>query len=426
MKILYFVIYVVLYVASLAILQQISSKQQKKYSRIVAQANGFISTIFLFIFIWLLTGYTNFILVGAFLVVQILGFFLTKLLITFLASDDEETPTAQILAVGAEWGARHPYVFLFFGVLSILILIVYPIIIGIVYFSHEIPSTEGTQSVIKYFLFLNFAISSILAVPSVVGLLVSKNIQDDTRTLVMVQQIAGLFTLSMWLALALWASGLAETNWFSLPVGESNLAVSPILLIIIFSFFGFVVLFPYLIGSKRAKTWRQKLLKRERNWLEKLIEILEFPKLQMNDVESLRQEVGGEITQLRERKEIIEFEKQFGNLDVDDIEGLQQVFDVDKKTRNLDPRFNHFAFLNRFQSELDILVSELPAVKRRPKILEYAEIYRDKKDEITKKIEAEESKNPQIYAIVILVLTAVASALFSAFGKWAWERFTSG
>jgi hypothetical protein len=57
----------------------------------------------------------------------------------------------------------------------------------------------------------------------------------------------------------------------------ASLRVSPALIVILFTYFALLVLLPYLVGAKRGREKRSRLLQKRDDWLKELIQTLREP-----------------------------------------------------------------------------------------------------------------------------------------------------
>jgi hypothetical protein len=394
---------------------------------------SFTGTITFFVYIWLLSDFWNFTLVIAFLAITLIATFSSKILLALIGpGEEDESYYNHVNYFAYEYGKSQPITVL--------------IILGVVYFKNEIPSQEGTLIIIRYFVILSSIASLLLISPLTFNQLLSKNIDEDTRTRTAIQRFTGIFSTAIWLALLLWAFNFASGSGYPIPVGNSiEFRVSPVFMAILLSFMGVTLFIPYMIGAQLGKKWRYRLSKKKQTFLSELEEILAHPKFDILKLQRLEAKIEDEKYQFIEKDkwiswamgiELYEAIKR-GEKDetadlMDDATHLELMemysleaegIDIYKQSRNTDVRFKYLDFLAELLQEIKDMILEFEN-KKKPKTAEYAHIYHQKKEEITEQIKEEESRNPQIYTIVFFLVSAIVSQIFSSFGQWAWNSFT--
>jgi hypothetical protein len=175
---------------------------------------------------------------------------------------------------GFEWGVKHPVVALALSVLATLFFFAYPVATAIAYFKFPIPSVDLTFWILALTAGLVFASVAYITVFAI-GVMLSEAVDDETRTHTFVRQMTTVVLPAVWLAVVLSASRVGESGTVDV-AGASFTASLPVLGFLIA--FVFVTAFlPYVVGAWRARRARILLLRRERDWLEKLAEVLEVP-----------------------------------------------------------------------------------------------------------------------------------------------------
>jgi tetratricopeptide (TPR) repeat protein len=246
-----------------------------------------------------------------------------------------------------------------------------------------------------------------LTVVPVIRLLKSGDIDQDTRDIVLVTQFGYLSVNAFYLSITLWFLGIGNgtpNNLIPLvSVSPQFIAISIILL-------AFLMLFPYFYGCQKGKKWRELLLSMERDWFNRVLDILEFPTplKYTSKLESLYEELN------ENRKEFeIHHLPAFDCSDNDWKEKrLECIFSEDIK--HLDPSYDYRDFIKRLSEKIHESTDELSCDDPVEKISianKYAEAYRSRRDELSDQMKEVRQTKPQLLVYLTVLVGPLAMSI---------------
>jgi len=202
----------------------------------------------LFGFIYLLSGLWSFQLVILFFIAAHLGGLVSVLLTEFLGAHSKEASIRTFWA-GQEVGMKFP-ILTFMGLVpAIFATLSYPIVGGLFYFRYAWSSQVLKLLIVKYSLILLILSGYPLAMIIVISMISSENLDEDTRQVLFIGQLASLIPAALWVALAIWAFGIGGTDLpFDFAGVRHTLSVQSLLSMLVF--FAIFVLIPYVLGTK--------------------------------------------------------------------------------------------------------------------------------------------------------------------------------
>jgi hypothetical protein len=265
-----------------------------------------------FLLIYLLSGFFSLPLAILVLVSSELGMIASIILWGFLGSTSVKWGPQSMLA-GREFGIKHPSLTIFMIILTFLIILGYIILAGIAYFT--LPSKELTTHIFQYTLIGLFISNYPMMITYLIGILVSENLEEETRMHFLVNQLGGLIPTALYIALTFWAFGLAGSET-TFSISYFSIKLSAQLILFLIGFFLFIVLLPYLIGTQRAKKWRVVLLEKQIIWADKFLDILDLPihSLYIPKLTQFRYDLDNEIKKFLSEDRTISKDAQFEDL----------------------------------------------------------------------------------------------------------------
>jgi hypothetical protein len=294
-----FLLFLALYAVFFAAVGWITSlekKQKVSGSFVFGEVKILLSSAIFFISLYLLSGYFSWTMTLAFIGIQQLTAVAIRLLFPLLNSTPHHIRVSRTKLLYFELGLKNPSkIVLIFLVASIVILIIVPTLAGIYYF-HSSP-TELTARIFQSLLLLVFVG---VATSWIFGCfyLLSDSPNQNRRTLLLVNQLATLLPMSLYLSTFFWSLGV-QGHGIEFTAGSVSLAISPILLTLLVAQLLFMALIPYLTGNQRGRRLRCDLLENRLDWLEKLQDILDQPTKggYWRKLDALRQSLVAEINQ---------------------------------------------------------------------------------------------------------------------------------
>ncbi|HWQ20366.1 MAG TPA: tetratricopeptide repeat protein [Methanotrichaceae archaeon] len=361
---------------------------------------------------WILSGFLDIELVGIFIAGGLLMALLAGTLWILLGSPTTPCGVRSIWTF-LEWEKRQILPAKAFRVICIFAVIVYAVMAIDFYFRFGLISEQMTVSMIRAALILILLMSSAVTLPPIIAVLMSMNLDKDTRNLVLVTQFGYLGMAALFLPVILWIMGI-DNDKYPFQLSSVALSVSPLLLIILASLFIFALIIPYLSGWHRGKKWRELLLTKERTWLEDLLEVLTFPtpELFIPKLESI-------LARSKEEKRIFT-ESNF--LKEDMIEETMMKLSEEEiiykaHIMQMDPRLSYLEFLDNLQARISECICQMKKAKADEGILRVAEsyvgAYSSRKDKIDQAIEVQRSTRPQLWIGAILAMAPVMDQVLS-------------
>jgi len=376
-------------------------------------------------FIYLLSGLWILKLVLLLLIAVHLGSVVGWMLNLILGEQSEKSD-ARIFWAGGELTLRYTVPMSLLWIISALVVWSYPVISGIHFFRHQWGSGVIQAEVVKWSLLL-LSLSGYVVVAVVNALiLASEDLDDDTRQRMFINQAVGLIPLAIYVALAFWAFGLngapLTLGLFWIPTGALSLQTLGLLL----ALFALTVLIPFLMGTQRTRRKRRALLKRVKDLLGELEDILETPTDRngyVGKLNALHSKVTGIQEEFTNADAFLSKERK-GRLEPEKIDQALKPFEVAiEKSRDLDPRFDFVDRLGKLLTQIVEVKTELE--KRSEASVEaaatqFGEKYKARKEELGEEIEGFFSHRPMITAGAGSVVSVLILTILGEVGKTAW------
>jgi hypothetical protein len=233
-----------------------------------------VSNAFLFLFVWVLTG-ENYLSVFGLLLVLTLALMLLVELLWLLIGSGSVPWFARVVWAGYEFQQRaRVFNKMIQGLGSIVILVVFPLYIGLGFFRHAMANEDWVRYVFRATLILLFAAPQVMTLPQGIFALTSKNVLGDTRARIFIGQLSGAISLLVLASLFIWSVGGAGQ---ASPLLGKNFIFSPSVLYATLIYVTAVIFIPYLVGHYRAKDWNTHLEAERSDIVEELSKGLRSP-----------------------------------------------------------------------------------------------------------------------------------------------------
>lgn len=382
--------------------------------------------LFLFFFlVWVLSRFFSIRLIGLFLAVVFIWLIFTAFIWALLGSPRGVWRSRYLLAFFEYQMTHSVFTLLIIGIYYI-IGISYTIIAYNIIFHQTIPSLTATILAFRYTLFLIFA-GLILLFPFDLAVLISQNIDENTRIRGLIGNLGFLGIKTIYLVVLFWSIGYAGMG-FKITVGEFNFTISPELIIIVVAFFIIFYFLPYLAGSQRAKKWREQLLEKRLVWLGEVLDILErpTPSLYTSKLKRLQAKIDSEKKHFVEEDWMVKRGEEFDQVEtLDEIDTAEHdLAQLYYKARQLDSRFMYLDYLKNLFGEISECIAEFTRSKGEAKLTSkaraYADAYRIRKNELTESLIQEEKTKPVLWVGLTVIFSPIVAQILSEFGKWIW------
>jgi len=397
------------------------------WANILAQC---LAVVGLFGFVWLLSFFLSIKLILLFILCSYIGSIITGILWRLIGTTDIPW-AASGMWTGSELGLKYPWIFPCGTILNTLIFIAYLIVSGIIYFSNPIPSSKATLLIFRYTVIVMYGTSLIVILPSLISTLSSRNLDEDTRLRMLINQGGGLITNALIIALLFWSFEITGKG-YNLEVGNISLAISPILILVVFGYFVCTILLPYFIGAQQAKKWRINLTEKNKTWLNKLLEVLEFPNPSQYSpkLEQLQMDLVSEENQLVKNDAMIKLGVDIDAMDTTEVSSAwleRNLIEAYKDSRDYEPRFTYLDFIRHLKDKIAEIFDELEKQKKESEKVNiakaFAQSYRSKKDEIVKELEVEHKAKPIVSTVIVGLVLAIIVPILNELAKWIWLTF---
>jgi tetratricopeptide (TPR) repeat protein len=262
--------------------------------------------------------------------------------------------------------------------------------------SPSLSSIDNLSMFMKAMLLTVILFGYLITVPPVIKLLISRNMDQDTRDLIFVTYFGYLCVSSFYLSLAFWLFEICKIDLDIAGTKFISQFVSPYFIVLLFILYICTLLYPYLIGCQRGKRWRELTLNMRTEWINKLLDILEFPTptIYISKGNDLLEEI---------KTNRIDFEMRHlhkGDPKIkspDEISHLEFLYRSDIK--RLDPRYSYIEYLNYLELKIKEFIKEVePLDKNEIEAVaqKYVKILHSRRQEVDKHaIELSQTK-PQL------------------------------
>lgn len=328
---------------------------------------------------------------------------------------------------GSNLALEQPTIIKIIQSISLIILIIYPILIGIVFFDNSRPVEELRLLAFRFTIILAL-MDFFLTIPYSFGLLTSGYIDEDTRARFLIGNLIKIIPLAIYLSLLFWLYNIDNTAQQLILIGDASIVYSTHIL---FSLIGFLFLFtllPYSIGLNRAKRMTKDYLSSSIRILKKIKEVFELSSLDNvnNKILESKMILSGRYERLQEDnigvRMGLEFEND-KNLVSPDAIFLRKWYE---EAKVFDKRFIFYNWLNEtymrlgeFEHEIE---GQLNDDERSGILKKYTAFFKSKYEE---RIEdsTKETANHKLWIAILAVLTPILSAIISEAGKLIIDYF---
>jgi len=357
------------------------------------------------------------------------------MLIAFIIWGLLGSPRVPYKAVGGWAGYNFSLKNLWFNLatqaISVLMLVVYPVIIGIHYFS---ASSQGDLSLFTLKCTLILILGSyFLMLPIIMSILGANFIDEDSRSRYLISQFSNLIPYSLFISLLFWIF-----NWGSsgkvIALQSLSISFNPLLFTVLIVFFLAFFLLPYFIGIQRAKQLKNDYFDFKNSVLDDLIESIDLatPKNIIPRLEHTQRLIQQKYAELKDGDAIIDAGLRYDDPDIAGKLPQQEVFIYNcyKSARPFDKRFVYFDFLDKVYIKINELKEELTtetnAATNKETLETYSVYFKDRKKELHDINEKSAGSNPVLWIGITALASPFISQLMTEVGKYLLEYFKKG
>jgi hypothetical protein len=320
---------------------------KNEYATLIGLLATVISIVFMFLFMWILTG-ENYLWVFLVLAVISLILILIVELVWLIFSAGNVPWFGRIVWASYEFQKSVPNLNIFLQICAALILVVYPVYIGLGYFGSAFGGEDWPRYVLRSTIVVLVGMGWLTLLPQSLYLMISKNIMEDTRSRIFISQLANSVSILLFLSLFIWT---IKGDGASIPLFGEYFLLSPIVGYAMFAYLLIILIIPYLIGHYRAKHWIQYLESNREDIIDKVLMDIMSPNL-TKTVEKLEEKemmIADRLKELRDDKAMQLADSIGSSSAPNDI--LYSLALTDSKKS--DPIFIHYDNLVEVQSLID-------------------------------------------------------------------------
>lgn len=383
---------------------------------------------FFFAFVFIIGRFFNLHLVLLSILFSNVGLIFTAIVWNLIGSP--KTPFKEIGGwAGGDFGMKNVWLTIFSQGLILILLIGFPIMVGINFFS---PASEEAIRlfVLKYSLILLLG-SYVLTLPVLTGVLSSGFIDEDTRARYFINQFSGLIAYSLFISLLYWIFNSGSASDHNFQFGNLSFSLSPRVILIIMLFLLIFLVLPYFIGVQKAKRLKNDYLETNKRLLSNIIDAINLSDENtiVTKIAVLQKQIIAERIKLSESDKGIKT-----GLKYDDLKSEYELhpnelllYKYYKIARTFDSRFGFYDILNTTYQDLEELknsvLSQQNSEEKKQLQEKYIAHFRFFKDDLSKKEDSKGKSNPTLWIGIIALLSPVFSQVISEFGKYLIEIF---
>lgn len=355
---------------------------------------------------WVLSGFFDILLVGQFLIGGVLMVAISTVLWSLSGFPANPWMSQMVLEI-EDFNRKCPRLSWIIRAIGLLAVIAYALIAAVFYFRLYLSTEISLVHFLKIAFSLIFLVGLFVTLPPIWSAMISKNLDGRTRDILLIFQFGHLGVSGLYLGLILWIFGIGSFD-HSVPLGNIKFPISIHYLGIVMFLLAFVIIGPYISGSKRANRWNVTLLEKERSWLDELLDVLDFPTPTL---------YGSKLQKILEKiKDDDTISSQDGEFD-----RIESLYGAD--ALRLDPRVRYRNFLMRHQDQIAEKIDQFEVLKGNREEIKgtariYAEAYRLRRDEIAGMIEMEGTFRPKFWIALALILTPVLGQILATLINW--------
>ncbi|VVB71282.1 Photosystem I assembly protein Ycf3 [uncultured archaeon] len=309
--------------------------------------------------------------------------------------------------------------------LAASVIICYPIIASLGYFRYLIPSEQASLKIFQFAIIAIFLIGLILTIPELIRDLLSKNQDPEIRKLLLLFQSGYLVIIFVFLALIIW----------SIEIATDEIKVR-FVLILALSVLLFAFIIPYFSGWQRSRGWRTHLIEEKIVWIDRLLDILDFPssskyisKLQglQRDIENEEEEfmriekISGCCLSKKEHESTPTMNGICSSIAPKTASPGEKRDGEKREIDSTDPRFDYIVFIRQLGKGIDECLEELRLLKVGPDASwsalakGYASAFRTRKEELLSLLEKEREAKPLLWIGISFIFTGILSQILGNF-----------
>lgn len=378
-----------------------------KNSYVVSGALMFevVTPLFLFLFLWILTGANYLPLFAVLAAVSIVLILASEF--AWLVIGTRNIPWgAQLVWSQYEFQQSVPTLHKSLQIIgTVAIMIAYPAYIGYGYFGDAFANGDWPRYVMRATLVLLVGVAWATFLPVRLYLMASRNIAEDVRSRLFISQLGQSVSVLLLIALFIWA---VDVNGPTATLVGNYFVFSPTVAYVVGGYLVVALVIPYLVGHYRAKRWADQLAAERHDIIAKLVKGLLSPNLaRVGDaLEEAKREIQAARARLNEDS-VLELADRIGNSRVStDIVHQLALRDAQKR----DPRFTHAADLASLAQVVDDCAAQLAQKNTEKKKREVADAYVKLLD---KEKESHGGKNEGAKPIVLVGLATLAGSVLN-------------
>lgn len=246
------------------------------YMLTAAVALEIVTPVFLFVFVWILTG-QNYLPLFAVIGIVSVALILAGELIWLILGARNVPWGAQVVWSQYEFQQSVPAIHKTLQAIgAVAIFVAFPAYIGYGYFGDAFASPDWPRYVMRGTLVLLVGVAWATMLPLRLYLMTSRDVGEDVRSRMFIGQLSQSVSVLLLMSLFIWTiSGGGQTVQL---LGE-YFVFSPIVAYVVGAYLVALLVVPYLIGHYRSKQWLEQLASERQELIEALAKGLLSPNL---------------------------------------------------------------------------------------------------------------------------------------------------
>lgn len=427
-KIIFFIAFLLVYILYIWVSAVLANRYLKTLKKSGFWENELlivVPLIFFFAFLFIIGRFFNLNFLLLSVLFSNIGLIITSIIWSLIGSPG--TPFKEIGGwAGGDFGVKNVWLTIVSQATVIVILIAFPIIVGVKYFSVSEAELMRIYAV-KASLILLLG-SYILSLPILIGVLSASFIDEDTRARYFLNQFSSVIAYSLFVSLLFNLFKWGETEQ-QIQLGSLNFSLSPQMF---FGLLGFILIFlilPYFIGIQKAKRLKAEFLEINKRLLGNIVDTINLSAESniLSSIEKLEKQIVVEYKKLIESDKGVEIGVKYDEIDSDkDVAPIEVLrFQYYKIARQYDTRMNFFDFLNNTYLKLEEMKSlnQSGGPQNEELIDKYVAHFQAYREELSKKEDPKGKSNPALWIGILTVLSPVISQVMSELGKYLIDIF---
>ena len=405
-----FVLATILTLLPVGLLTMKAGRIRGRYILLAQVSFALVSSFFLVAFLKVLTGKGHFFFLWLF-IATILLMALAEFLWLIFGARNVPWAARQIW-MAREFELLNPKLEKSLGVLSLIVMLAYPIYIGVGYFGTAFTSATWPEHVLRATLIILVGSGFFIMLPKQMYILLSRNLMEGTRSRIFIAQLTNSVSLLMTASLFVWT---LDPQAVDVSIAGTGLSFRPKLFYTLVGYVVLVLIIPYLVGHFRNKEWTARLSDARAAIYKSLSSGIRSARLDTasNTLISVRAQIADEVAELEAERSY----QLLSRLRDEEVGEFDIYKEAATQSAERDPRFFHGSRLSQLSGQLDDSIAELSTKDEDDEKWKVLKRLGDWMDH--RKAEQQERVSGKAWVMVAItaLITALMNPLLTGIGK---------